>query len=228
MINHKINESNKEYGITLIALVVTIIVLLILAGVSISMLSGDNGILKNAKDAKQTSERVEAKEQAKMDIMAWITDKTANNQDSSLDDSKVKDILTDKSYVKEAKESSFITAKGDYEIPYSELYIGFKLPDPYIVETEGTWLMDQNELSYFKYQGSYYLITYNQTDGSYESIRKTNETETATLDRLFNIEEGDWILGWVYKNDAWCETYFNDKLLGYELDWYYNDNYRRR
>lgn len=52
MINHKINESNKEYGITLIALVVTIIVLLILAGVSISMLSGDNGILKNAKKLK--------------------------------------------------------------------------------------------------------------------------------------------------------------------------------
>ncbi|MCI8272603.1 MAG: hypothetical protein HFJ55_00790 [Clostridia bacterium] len=36
-------------GITLIALVVTLIVLLILAGVSISMLTGDNGILKNAK-----------------------------------------------------------------------------------------------------------------------------------------------------------------------------------
>ena len=36
----------KNKGITLIALVVTIIVLLILAGVSISMLTGENGILK--------------------------------------------------------------------------------------------------------------------------------------------------------------------------------------
>ena len=43
----------KKQGITLIALVVTIIVLLILAGVSIQMLTGQNGILKRAKEAKE-------------------------------------------------------------------------------------------------------------------------------------------------------------------------------
>ncbi len=42
----------KNKGITLIALVVTIVVLLILAGVSISMLAGDNGIIEQAKKAK--------------------------------------------------------------------------------------------------------------------------------------------------------------------------------
>ena len=87
------------------------------------MITGENGILKRATDAKQTTERSEAKEQARIDIMAWITDKTANHQDASLDDEKVKEILSDnKSYVKEAKASSFITTKGEYEIPYSELY----------------------------------------------------------------------------------------------------------
>ena len=40
-----IRKLQKEKGITLIALVVTIIVLLILAGVTIAALSGDNGIL---------------------------------------------------------------------------------------------------------------------------------------------------------------------------------------
>ena len=44
----------KENGITLIALVITIIVLLILAGVSIAMLTGDNGILTQAQNAKNT------------------------------------------------------------------------------------------------------------------------------------------------------------------------------
>ena len=87
------------------------------------MLSGDNGILQKTTTAKQTSERAEAKEQAQMDIMAYITDKTANHQDASLDDTKIQEILSDnKSYVKEAKESSFTTVKGEYEIPYSELY----------------------------------------------------------------------------------------------------------
>ena len=41
-------KKNQMSGITLIALVVTIIVLLILAGISIQMLSGDNGILNNS------------------------------------------------------------------------------------------------------------------------------------------------------------------------------------
>ena len=43
-------RTNK--GITLVAVVITIIVLLILAGVAISMLSGENGILKQAAKAK--------------------------------------------------------------------------------------------------------------------------------------------------------------------------------
>ena len=47
----KLKESK---GITLIALVITIIVLLILAGVTIATLTGDNGILKKANDAKTT------------------------------------------------------------------------------------------------------------------------------------------------------------------------------
>ena len=42
----------KEQGITLIALVITIVVLLILASVTIAMLTGDNGILSQANKAK--------------------------------------------------------------------------------------------------------------------------------------------------------------------------------
>lgn len=45
-------EFNKQRGITLIALVITVIVLLILAGISISALTGENGILSKSKKAK--------------------------------------------------------------------------------------------------------------------------------------------------------------------------------
>ena len=52
--NNKIKKTLKaSNGITLIALVVTIIVLLILAGISIQMLTGDNGILTRAGEAKE-------------------------------------------------------------------------------------------------------------------------------------------------------------------------------
>ena len=54
----------SKNGITLIALVITIIVLLILAGISISLLSGENGILARAKDAKEKYEDAAEKEEA--------------------------------------------------------------------------------------------------------------------------------------------------------------------
>ena len=50
--NLKTNNKRAEKGITLIALVVTIVVLLILAGVSLNAIFSENGIIKRAKDAQ--------------------------------------------------------------------------------------------------------------------------------------------------------------------------------
>ena len=55
MIKNQTIEKNMK-GITLIALVITIIVLLILAGVSIAMLTGQNGILTQAQNSKRAAE----------------------------------------------------------------------------------------------------------------------------------------------------------------------------
>ena len=60
--NKEILKQN-ENGITLIALVITIIVLLILAGVSIAMLTGENGILTQAQRAKEETEKAQANEE---------------------------------------------------------------------------------------------------------------------------------------------------------------------
>ena len=49
------NDMKKNKGITLVALVVTIVVLLILAGVSINLVLGNNGIIARAKDAETKS-----------------------------------------------------------------------------------------------------------------------------------------------------------------------------
>ena len=48
-----------------------------------------------------------------LDIMAYITNKTANHEDPTLDDAKVKGILTGKSYIKTANNTSFTTVKGE-------------------------------------------------------------------------------------------------------------------
>ena len=57
-----INIAKSKKGITLIALVITIIILLILAGVSISALSGDSGLIRRAGNAKEQTEIAEEKE----------------------------------------------------------------------------------------------------------------------------------------------------------------------
>ena len=69
-------RSNK--GITLIALVITIIVLLILAAVTINALSGDNGILKRAKDAKEQTNEKNQEEMGKLDDYKSTIDQYAD------------------------------------------------------------------------------------------------------------------------------------------------------
>ena len=56
----------EKKGITLIALVVTIVILLILAAVSISMLTGENGIITQAKRAKEETERASREEELRL------------------------------------------------------------------------------------------------------------------------------------------------------------------
>ena len=59
-------KDNK--GVTLIALVITIIVLLILAGVSIATLVGENGIINKAKLAKEETEKSNLLEKVQMEV----------------------------------------------------------------------------------------------------------------------------------------------------------------
>lgn len=74
----KQKNKRKEGGITLIALVVTIIILIILAGVSISMIVGDNGIITQAENAKKETQKAEVKEKAQIDIVEKQLEKEGN------------------------------------------------------------------------------------------------------------------------------------------------------
>ena len=67
-------KRTKQNGITLIALVITIIVLLILAGVSIATLTGENGILTRANDAKVETRGAAVEEEKDL----WKANKLAN------------------------------------------------------------------------------------------------------------------------------------------------------
>ena len=86
----------KEKGITLVALVITIIVLLILAGVTIAMVVGDNGILTRSRQSKFESIESEVQEKIKMamsDLAADIETEEATNSSVSYKGSDVVTIL---------------------------------------------------------------------------------------------------------------------------------------
>ena len=69
---------NEQKGVTLIALVITIIVLLILTGVTIAMLTGDNGIISKAMQAKNKTEEARKTEEAGLKkIENYINGKSA-------------------------------------------------------------------------------------------------------------------------------------------------------
>ena len=69
------NKNKTNSGITLIALVITIIVLLILAGVTIATLMGDNGILTKANEADIETRAATVEERKNL----WKTEQKANN-----------------------------------------------------------------------------------------------------------------------------------------------------
>ena len=90
-------RNNK--GITLIALVVTIIVLIILAGVSINLVLGDNGILTKAKEAKEESSEAQIKEKLQLAVQEYLINRNTGDNTSlqdilreNIDESKIEEI----------------------------------------------------------------------------------------------------------------------------------------
>jgi len=81
ILKEKNNLKNKK-GITLIALVITIIVLLILAGVSIMTLAGDNGLLNRTTSAKEKTEQAGVMENIKLAYQNALIGRYANNEDN--------------------------------------------------------------------------------------------------------------------------------------------------
>lgn len=104
----------NQKGITLIALVITIIVLLILAGVTIAMLTGENGILKKATGAVSDTEKATAEEAIKMEVYNNIAD-----HDGTFDLSAFSSITTNSDYsyaigdLADSKRDVTVTTKKD-------------------------------------------------------------------------------------------------------------------
>lgn len=89
----KYKEINKNYkkikrnakGITLIALVISITIILVISGISINMLIGENGFLRRTREAKQITEKASAKEQIQFEISGSFNEEAKPNLDNLKD-----------------------------------------------------------------------------------------------------------------------------------------------
>lgn len=88
----KVFFNKKNKGITLIALIITIIILLILAGISISILNGENGILERAKQSKEEYFYAQAKEEIQIAIMDVQSKKIIEDKNFSINEITFSDL----------------------------------------------------------------------------------------------------------------------------------------
>lgn len=88
-------QMKRNQGITLIALVITIIVLLILAGVTISLVIGDNGILNRATEAGEEYIKASIKEEIELAIMDINAELATKNPPQGLTKQEIIDRLQD-------------------------------------------------------------------------------------------------------------------------------------
>ena len=106
---------NKDKGITLIALVITIIILLILAGISISALT-NQGLFKNAKAAQNATEKAEAEQGQRLNEYEDEINKYLENEDEHTKafKEKVGKVLstTDNTEIKDAKNNKIVVPAG--------------------------------------------------------------------------------------------------------------------
>ena len=122
----------KEKGITLIALVVTIVVLLILAGISVSMLTGNSSIIEQTKQGKEQTEIGEEREKVELSA-AFAIDRDAFG------------VLTEENFAKEL-DKQIGPRNEKYKLEYLEEENQFKVT--YIEKDEAGNVTERKKLLY--------------------------------------------------------------------------------
>ncbi len=179
----KVTEKNKaknKRGITLISLIVTIIVLLLLTGIPIVMMVGENGIIQKSHEAKHSVEQAEEQKDLDLKLSEYVLEKETT--DVEIND--FVDRLEDEGKVKDHTQND----DGSYDIETDGGYSAEVKPDPdnpgdTIVEVEGK----TDELKP-KITALYLSST---TNSITVRIKMNIRRKNATYNILYRPEEGE-------------------------------------
>ena len=174
-----------QKGITLIALVVTIIVLLILAGISIMMLTGQNGILVRAKEASDKTNIANEKEA----IEFWAIDVKTNSLIDGTDNNSIGEKLSNKNLGTDWK--TIVVDGKSYGTNWYFLEKGTKMENG--TELERSWLVNYETGEIIELEeNKYSKLT--GTDTAVESAKENIifNLDGTIIDKATNMNDLQW------------------------------------
>ena len=156
----------KNKGITLVALVVTIVVLLILAGVSINLVLGNNGIIAKAKDAETKS--AEASQNDLKGMNGLVSEMEGALAGSGSGNGNT------------GSGNNFVTKNTEVTYPDGKVWIpeGFKVADDSASTVQGGVVVEDKDRNQFVWVPVATIADYKRT--AYSPNVATEETDTAT------------------------------------------------
>ena len=181
-------KKKRNLGITLIALVITIVVLLILAGISLNLVLGENGIVTKAKDAREQTIIGHEKEQINL---AYSACKTRENFDDLVTASELE------TEMKKSNENVSVAADGD------NLVITFEeTKHQYNIGQDGNYI---ENVDWSKLEPGLYKT------GTSEMIKSWQELID---DKLIDVEDSKWVV----KFSSKLEDVEGDLVISSDID----------
>ncbi len=222
-------KRSKQKGITLIALVITIIVLLILAAVSIATLTGQNGILTRANDAAEETGRKTAEEKVAVEVLGSYGED--GNIDYDLLNENLKNVEGLTSGLPIDKLPATVVVDG-YDVTINEdgsVTAGNSNPGGgEIGKTDGSYDTEEG-VNTPKLKDNMKLVVYNNgnweedtTKSAYKYEAQAGTTENGGTSEWANAElEGNyyvWIPRYAYKIDKNTPYKTQDEGISYKID----------
>lgn len=172
----------NQKGITLIALVVTIVVLLILAGVSINALFGNNGIISRAKDTKKVTNLSSLKDEIGIVIQSRNINKMAGlpvgsfkeELENGISGNKTVEaigIIGDTCYVSREEATVTVYDNGDIIDGKADIWDGTSKSKPTADESKNWHIYTPEEMKYFEE-----FVNGKLTDEEKEGLEITDST----------------------------------------------------
>ena len=122
----------SNFGITLIALIITIIVLLILAGVTLNMVMGENGIFGKANNAKNKTEVAQYEEELRMCVLEIQADEATNGTTFGIDTIR-KNLVEKVKELENTEEIEITSPEGNATIEGTYKGYEYKIDEKYVV-----------------------------------------------------------------------------------------------